>query len=181
MRSTSSTLLDTANQILEASKLEKQNEKALQLEKSNVVEIIDEIKDLYLFSTKEKNIKIEYSPNFPKDIEIICDKSKIKRVFSNLVSNAIKYSPADKKIIFDYKQTSKTHIISIQDQGIGIPEKDFQKIFREYYRADNSYQMSYGTGLGLYYVKRVIELHKGKITFESKEGEGTTFFIELNK
>ena len=181
MQTTSSTLLETANQILESSRVEKQKEKSLIMEQANLSTIIDEVTSLYTFATEEKDIKIIIDSNFPKKIDILCDKVKIKRVFSNLISNAIKYSSNNKNILFKYKESDKYHIISVSDQGIGIAQKDFPNIFKEYYRTDDAYQMSYGTGLGLYYVKKIVELHKGKISFTSKEGEGTTFTIELPK
>ncbi len=181
MQTTSTTLLETANQILEASRIEKQKEKALLMERVNFTNVIHEVISLYTFAIQEKDIKIVIDDDFPKDIDILCDKIKMKRVLSNLISNAIKYSTINKNITFKYSDSDKYHIISVSDQGIGIAEKDFRSIFKEYYRTDDAYQMSYGTGLGLYYVKKIVELHKGKISFTSKEGEGTTFIIELPK
>jgi signal transduction histidine kinase len=71
-------------------------------------------------------------------------------------------------------------LVSVEDQGIGIPEDEQDKIFSKFYRADNATDTeTEGTGVGLFITKQIAEAHKGKIWFESKQGEGTTFYVQL--
>ena len=109
----------------------------------------------------------------------ISDKRRISVVLNNLVSNAFKYSDPTKansfvKIIVDC--ISQNAVIQIQDNGIGIAEKDLEKIFGMFYRAAVS---SNGSGLGLYILKESLEKLGGKINVESKLNEGTTFTVEI--
>ncbi len=182
MRNASTKLLETANEILETSKLDKQNEKALTLESCDIIPTLNEIIAIFIIPAQEKSVKIIVDSSMPESLIIKCDKSKIKRAFSNLISNAIKYSLPGKEIIMRYSQTLSTCTISITNEGMGIAKSEQNNIFKEYYRTKEIKKSNtYGTGLGLYYVKRIIDLHKGKVWFESREGAGATFFVELPK
>ncbi|MEX2369030.1 MAG: ATP-binding protein [Candidatus Paceibacterota bacterium] len=114
------------------------------------------------------------------------DQDKLRIVFRNLIDNAVKYTDSDGEIKID----TSVHItgdysgdsvrISISDTGIGIPPTDQEKIFSKFYRADNArLTETDGSGIGLYITKRIVAAHDGTIWFESTEGEGTTFYIEL--
>jgi signal transduction histidine kinase len=108
------------------------------------------------------------------------DPEKMKMVFSNILDNAIKYSRANSRIMIGYRKDEAGHLFSVQDFGIGISAEDKNKIFSSFYRTEQAKTFStLGTGLGLYYVKKVIDLHQGKIWFESEENKGTTFYIAL--
>lgn len=106
------------------------------------------------------------------------DQSLLKHILDNLLSNAIKYSPAGGTIRFTLTCQDNQAKFCIQDQGIGIPEKDQPKLFEVFHRAGNVSKIQ-GTGLGLAIVKRCVDLHNGEIHVESQEGTGTTFTVML--
>src|SRR6266446_4431481 len=113
---------------------------------------------------------------------VYADPRRIEQVLSNLIGNAIKYSPNGGPIeitLWEAMDTQEARL-SVRDYGIGIPEKDQARIFGHFARASNAdtYKIS-GTGFGLYLSHELVERHNGRIWFESKEGQGTTFFIAL--
>ncbi|MFI4865677.1 MAG: ATP-binding protein [Steroidobacterales bacterium] len=109
---------------------------------------------------------------------IVGDANLLFQVFSNLLSNAIKYSPSGGliKVALEPGETSVT--VVMQDRGIGVPESDRPRLFERYYRGSNASGMV-GTGLGLYFVKTVVELHGGQVGVDSREGEGSCFRVSL--
>lgn len=106
------------------------------------------------------------------------DARLLRLVFTNLLSNAIKYSPDGGAVEFEILSSSEKFAFRVRDHGIGIPEKDLQRLFEPFHRASNATQIS-GTGLGMYVTKMAVELHDGQIKVQSKEGTGTTFTIIL--
>lgn len=109
---------------------------------------------------------------------VTLDKKSLKHILFNLISNASKYSDQHTTI---YCQTtlSQTHLsITVKDEGIGIPQADQKHLFSRFFRAHNVENIK-GTGLGLHIVRQYIDLLNGQIRFESQEGTGTTFFIEI--
>jgi len=106
------------------------------------------------------------------------DSKMLRNVLHNLISNAIKYSPEDKQIYIHTSLHAITLTIEVQDQGIGIPEKDQPHLFTRFFRAHNASNIQ-GTGLGLNIVKRYVELMGGSISFTSVANQGTSFFIHL--
>ncbi len=108
------------------------------------------------------------------------DEKLLHTIITNLLSNAVKYSPPESHIYFDIKSQSNQVILTIQDEGIGISEKDLKHLFQEFYRAENTGSIP-GTGLGLSIVKRATEAHGGTIHVESKPGAGTTFTVTLKQ
>lgn len=108
------------------------------------------------------------------------DKYRFSQVLSNLISNAIKYSPQSDHIIVSTAHTPETVIISVQDFGIGIPEEAQQKLFERFYRVEGKERESFpGFGLGLYIAAEIIKRLRGRIWVESAEDKGSTFYIEL--
>ncbi len=115
-----------------------------------------------------------------QDILVRVDETEIKLVFSNLLENASKYSHENTDIQVVVRRTAKRVRISISDEGVGIRKQDQAKIFDKFTRSDNELSDTItGTGLGLYWVKQIIELHGGSITVSSKVNEGTTFTVRL--
>jgi len=106
------------------------------------------------------------------------DPKLLFQVMSNLLSNAIKYSPGGGLIKITVWTEGEQLVISVQDHGIGIPEADLDRLFSRYYRGSNVSGIV-GTGIGLYLVRMVIELHGGDIVVESREGEGSRFTVRL--
>ena len=106
------------------------------------------------------------------------DRKLIHKIITNLISNAIKYSPDGKTIYVDVEHQRDVFHLIVRDQGIGIPLEDQAKLFTPFQRARNVDTIQ-GTGLGLSIAKHAIELHQGSIKFFSQPGEGTTFIVTL--
>ncbi|MEK7556744.1 MAG: ATP-binding protein, partial [Patescibacteria group bacterium] len=111
------------------------------------------------------------------------DRNLLRQVLHNLIVNAVTYSPAGQggRVWVQLEQTSEgNYLVSVQDYGVGIPSSQRSRVFDKFFRADNAIrQETEGTGLGLYIAKKVITASGGKIWFESLEGRGTTFFVEI--
>ena len=125
------------------------------------------------------NVKInfEYPEGLPK---IFGDASQVKEVIENLVDNAIKYTKNKGEIKISLSQKKKDVYFGIKDSGVGIPKEDQKYIFQKFFRSQSALKyQTQGSGLGLFIAKSIIEAHKGKIGFISKEGEGTTFWFTL--
>jgi signal transduction histidine kinase len=110
------------------------------------------------------------------------DLARIERVLDNLVGNAVKYSPDGGVItvvcVREVDETGEWAILSVRDQGVGIPAADLGRIFERFHRAGNVRAIS-GAGIGLAMIRDVVSLHGGTITVESSEGQGSTFTIRL--
>lgn len=111
---------------------------------------------------------------------VYADREKISSVISNLISNAIKYSPNGKKVEVDCKSEGEMIKVSVTDEGMGIKESDQVKLFERFYRISTSHRQNIsGFGIGLYLSKEIIERHNGKIWLESKSGKGSVFTFVL--
>ena len=114
------------------------------------------------------------------DMKVVGDYRTLGQAISNLLSNANKYTLDDGQISVHMRQEGDQVVLSIQDNGLGIPSDSQSKIFTEFYRVRTRTTAHIsGTGLGLSLVKEVVEQHGGKVWFESVEGEGSTFFMSL--
>src|SRR5664279_306089 len=120
---------------------------------------------------------IEYSCH-PAPQQVSLDKKLMRQILSNLVSNAIKYSPQAKPIKVSLEFARDAVALSIRDEGIGIPEADLEHLFEPFHRAANAGAVS-GTGLGLVITKESVELHGGTITVDSQIDVGTTFTVRI--
>jgi two-component system, OmpR family, sensor kinase len=100
------------------------------------------------------------------------------QVFSNLLANAVKYSPNGGAILVEAAPIGKEAVVSVIDRGIGIPAGDLSRLFERYYRGGNVSGIV-GTGVGLYLVKTGVDLHKGRIEVASEEGCGSRFTVRL--
>lgn len=106
------------------------------------------------------------------------DEGLIVIILSNLVSNAVKYSPPGRSVRLELHCDTNPITLEVRDEGIGIPAVDQTSLFKSFHRATNVGQIP-GSGLGLTIVKRCVELHGGEVTFKSQEGKGTTFIVRL--
>lgn len=129
--------------------------------------------------TLKNSQEIRY-PKDMKDINMHQDEKILELVLSNLLNNAIKYSPENTIIDFEIELDKGNIIFTVKDQGIGIPEKDQKHIFERYFRAENAL-LDQGTGIGLNIAKAHLKNLGGSIRFTSKEGMGSTFIVELPK
>ena len=127
----------------------------------------------------DKNISIEGMDLVPETLEVEADMLQMVQVFGNLFNNAASYSPAGSSIEVKTELKDGKVQIAVKDQGVGIPKEQQNKVFAKFFRADNVAKTIPGSGLGLYVAKSMVEAHRGKIWFESKENIGTTFFVEL--
>lgn len=121
--------------------------------------------------------KISY-PDDIDELSLVQDEKILELILSNLVQNAIKYSSENTIIDIDITQDNNTTVFIIKDSGIGIPEIDQKNIFNRYFRAENAL-LTQGTGIGLNIVKDHVDKLKGSISFESMEGKGSIFTMEL--
>ncbi|MDZ7372606.1 MAG: cell wall metabolism sensor histidine kinase WalK [candidate division KSB1 bacterium] len=130
-----------------------------------------------LAEAKEIQVHWEHRDNLPR---IEGDKQMLTQVVLNLYSNAVKYSPPGRQIWLDVRRQGREMVLTVQDEGVGIPKKDLPHIFRKFYRGSNvslAEDGSQGSGLGLALVARIVELHRGRILVRSSEGKGTIFRI----
>ena len=112
------------------------------------------------------------------DMMIYQDEKILELILSNLLGNAIKYSPENTIIDFHIETKGNKVIFLVKDQGMGIPEKDQKHIFERYFRAENAL-LNAGTGIGLNMAKSHLENLNGSISFSSEENKGTTFRVEI--
>lgn len=128
-------------------------------------------------SEKNYTIKRDFTR---RDIWVEVDTDKIQQVLDNIMNNAIKYSPDGGVITCRLVETHNHVIMSITDQGLGIPKEAISHVFDRFYRVDKARSRAQGgTGLGLAISKEVVQMHGGRIWVESREGEGSTFYISL--
>jgi signal transduction histidine kinase len=119
---------------------------------------------------------IRYS--FTGDPRVVLDEQLLSGIVSNLLSNALKYSPTDSEVNFDVQSTDDIYRFSVRDQGIGIPDADLPRLFESFFRANNADQIK-GSGLGLAVVKKALDVQNGTIEVESELGRGTKFVVQI--
>jgi PAS domain S-box-containing protein len=150
----------------------------------NLERLARKVVEAYRTQTTEHQLEVD----FPAALPLVWgDEERLRQVLTNLVSNAIKYSPQGGLIRIggwlEQPEGAADHtrvVLYIADQGIGIPTADLPKIFDRFYRVDSSLRRSTaGAGLGLYLAKAIVEAHGGQIWAHSEAGKGTTFFIGL--
>lgn len=178
-------LLNIINDILDISKIESGK---YEISKTNfdLKELLDQIVQLYAVNTKQKSIRFLYTldetiPNF-----VFSDETKIKQVLSNILSNAIKFTPENKKVTFSVKLLDLKNNIakvrfSVKDEGIGISDKNQKNIFEPFSQADGTISRKYGgTGLGLAISLNIIKMLGSEIKLISRENEGSLFYFDLD-
>ncbi len=170
-------LLSFISSILNFSRIESQGAQ-LNLKTKDINIIVEEVITKSSHLAKQKNIKII------KDLEplfsIKLDLDLIRQVITNLLENAIKYSPENTEIKVKSDEKDGYVRVSITDQGIGIPEDEMPRLFMKFFRSRKAKNSPIkGSGLGLYLSKYFVELHKGTLTAESKENIGSTFVVQL--
>jgi len=133
------------------------------------------------FLAATKNQKVEITAK-PTPCFIVANSSRINQVISNILSNSVKYSPENTTIHVTLETTKNQYRVSIQDQGMGIPQESIDRIFERFYRVDKARARAMGgTGLGLAIVKEIMEEHGGNVHATSQMGKGTTMVLHFNK
>ncbi|MCD2501267.1 HAMP domain-containing histidine kinase [Clostridium sp. NSJ-145] len=171
-------LLKLVNNIIDVTRLESGFITA-NFSYKNIVQVIEDTVMSTVDLAKTFNIEIIFDTE-QEEINTYIDTNKIERCILNLLSNSIKFTPDGGRIYVSINANNNEVIIKVKDTGTGIPEDKLKNIFNRFYQADSSlHRNTEGSGLGLYIVKGLIELHKGTISVESQYGEGTTFTIAL--
>lgn len=151
----------------------------LQLTNHNIVSIIEDITLSVVNYVEGKNINLIFDTNTEEEI-VACDPDKIERIMLNLLSNAIKYTDEDGEINVKLKSDVNKIIVSVKDNGVGIPNKKIDIIFDRFRQVNSTLtRRCEGSGIGLSLVKSLIEMHGGSIWVESKVDNGTQFTFEL--
>ncbi|RLB26619.1 MAG: hybrid sensor histidine kinase/response regulator, partial [Deltaproteobacteria bacterium] len=170
-------LLELINDLLNIAKIEAG--KAIQRQVPlDVGEVIEETVSFMEPTAKEKGISLRYERKELKPI--LADPKRMEEVFTNLITNAINYSPDGGEVVVSAQALGEYLEIRISDTGIGIPPEELPKIFDKFYRVKHpKTRQVMGTGLGLSIVKGIINAHRGTIDVESEPEKGTTFRILL--
>ena len=146
----------------------------------NIVEIIDNIVDLVAIYAEQYEINIIFDPE-KEEISTAIDIEKLEKILLNIISNSIKNMINGGSIFIKCNTIDNNILISVEDNGRGIPNKIKNHIFDKYFHSpfENLSRSADGSGIGLYIVKKFIDILDGSITFESTVGIGTTFYITL--
>ena len=176
---TSENMIQLENLLLEATRIEA---KTFALKKRPFA--LDELTKSVVeeFRTYAGALHLTFSLHSDHDLpQVMGDPERTQIVIQNLIDNAIRYSKESGAIEIAIERDSSPMVRwTIRDKGIGIPEEQKQLIFSKFFRATNAQnKQSHGTGIGLYISRAIIELSDGKMSFSSKEGEGTTFWFTL--
>ncbi|MDN3514490.1 MAG: response regulator [Candidatus Brocadia sp.] len=171
-------LLQMINDILDLSKIEA-GKLELQYEVFLVPEAVEDVYTILKGLASKKHLELKTV--ILTDVKYIeADRVKFKQILYNLLSNAIKFTPENGKITLEAGIVDDALQVSVSDTGIGMKPEDQQKVFKEFWQADSSFARKYeGTGLGLALTKRIVEMHGGKIWFESEYGRGSVFCFSL--
>jgi PAS domain S-box-containing protein len=171
-------LVRLINDLLNLSRIESGRALDLVLAQVDLGGLINRVVD----SQRSYTDRHEFDIIVPEDLKHFnADRDKLDQVLTNLLSNAIKYSPDGGKIAVHAREIDGNKIrVSISDQGIGIPEDQISRLFTRFHRVDSrDSRKQYGTGIGLYLVKHLVEAHQGEVAVTSQQGEGSTFTFIL--
>jgi signal transduction histidine kinase/ligand-binding sensor domain-containing protein/AraC-like DNA-binding protein len=170
-----------ANQLLDISRIESGKMK-LKVFEQDLIPVIKELIASFLPFAEKKQISLRFDSEY-QNIPLFIDRDKVEKILNNLLSNALKFTPqgGSVKVRLKSEENDKGFIrISVIDNGIGIPKEQLSKIFDRFYQVDSRLSKEYeGTGIGLSLTKELVELHRGKISVESREGQGSVFTIYL--
>lgn len=169
-------LNDTINMIVALAKVE-EGLLTLNKEPINLTQLFEELRAKFVnYPVKNVDIQTVYETN---DLLVSGDVHLLSQCFANLIDNAIKYSSKEVLIIISIRKTGRWVVVSIKDNGFGIPEEKIPVIFDKYSRAHTENAKINGFGIGLNYVKTIVEKHSGEVSVVSHSGEGTEFSVML--
>jgi PAS domain S-box-containing protein len=190
IKKTSEQLLSLINDLLDLSKLES-GKMDYELEQKNLKQVVYNVCEEFSSIFFEKGLTLQIENN-DIPIKVICDENKICQVVRNLIANAIKFTPPGKNIKISYsdsmmtvgnrnsdKKNSPAIIVSIKDEGVGIPEPELNIVFDKFVQSSKTKSGAGGTGLGLAICQEIIKAHKGKIWVEQNDKNGVTFRFAL--
>ncbi|MEK9130078.1 MAG: ATP-binding protein [Patescibacteria group bacterium] len=172
-------MIKLVNGLLVVSHLE-ESSFVYKLSEIQINKLIQDVVKSFSVQIKNKNIKCIFNESNFSLPKIKVDLEKIRMVLENLIDNAIKYTTQNGEIVILLNENNNDIKVSIKDTGIGILEKDQERLFTKFFRSEEALKMeTSGSGLGLFIAKSIIEAHNGKIWVESKEGIGSTFYFTL--
>ncbi len=167
------------NDLIDISMIES-GESRMSLRYFNIDSYIREMMKEFIPLAEGKNLNLIYHP-VRENLQVFGDKNKLKQVFVNLLTNAVKYTESGKVEIMVDEEPKEVKII-IKDSGIGIAQQDLERIFERFYRVDKARSRAVGgTGLGLAIVKHIVEAHGSKVEVKSELGKGSEFSFKLKK
>lgn len=164
------------NDLLYFSRLGRQD---MAVQKTDLNEVIKDIESMMETTLSEANASIMVDKKLPT---IVCDLPRITEVYRNLITNAVKYNDKkDKRIEIGCNEQAGEQVFYVRDNGIGISQQFYEDVFRIFKRLNEESDNVKGTGVGLTFVKKIIERHGGHIWIESEMGKGTTFYFTINQ
>jgi PAS domain S-box-containing protein len=170
-------LSELIENLLAASKLQAEGMRLTLAEGISLPQIAARSVERMQTQTSKHQLQLVFPKNFPT---IRGDETRLRQMFDNLISNAIKYSPDGGNVLIKGRATKPDQqvIITISDQGVGIAQDEIPRLFERFYRVDNALsRQTQGTGLGLYLTQAIVKAHGGSIGIESALGKGTTFTL----
>lgn len=177
MLDTSNNLLQRINNLLSVTKIEAAK-KGLKKENVHIRQMIEEIGQSMTFAAQKRGITIAVDESMSPSLLILCDREQVHHVAFNLISNAIKYAHEGTAVRISYEKEATQHAVSVTNHGDRMTDEEMTHIFDGYHRTERSIRSGQdGTGLGLYLVKKVMELHGGSIGVTSKDD--TTFTVRF--
>ncbi len=165
-------LTDLINESLDVSRLYS-DRLNLDLRHFNLNQLVEEVFEQISFVLEGHKIVVETLP----DLIVVADYNRIKQVLLNFLTNALKYSSIGTTVELKVNKIKRNVVVSVKDEGIGIPEKRLPFVFDKFFQVKS--KNTEGLGLGLYISAEIINMHKGKIWVQSREGEGSTFYFSL--
>jgi signal transduction histidine kinase len=159
-----------------------ENAVTVQKEHSSIAKVIDDVTRVFEYDASQERISLIVDLPDGDPLYAHMDVGKVKQVLTNLVSNALKFTPQGGSITIAASDVGQEIEVRVEDTGIGIAEEEYDRIFARFYQIDSSSTRRVGgTGIGLNVVKEYVELHKGRVWVESEVGRGSIFFFTLPK
>lgn len=173
-------LIGRVNNLLDLTALDQKRTKPLRPEPIQALPFLEDLADSLNLSAQQRDVSLVLDPSVVDTITFTGDREMMHHVFFNLLTNAIKYTKAGTRVLISYERVADDHVFRVADAGAGIRPEDQERIFAGYQRTEEAVRSGqYGTGLGLYLVRRAAELHGGSAHVESQPGKGATFVVTL--
>jgi len=147
----------------------------------SIKEQVQRAVDLFKASAQEKGLSLSVALSH-EDLILMGTEEEMEKILNNLITNAVKYTPNGGSIFIGLSASQNQVILKVKDTGIGIADKDIPKIFDEFFRTQGAKKIDpYGRGIGLHFVKKVVETLGGTISVKSDKGKGTEFILTFPK
>jgi len=182
IRENTSRLARLINDLLDFSRIERGRELEMHFSRIELSDVIETVIATYQTQATEKGLTFKYGGEVPLhtgELMVYGDADRLTQVFSNLVSNAVKFTPEEGIITIGTRKNKGAIELTVQDTGVGIPKEQLATIFEPFEQAGETDAKKSGTGLGLAIVKYIVDRHDGTVRVESEEGVGSNFIIAL--